>query len=116
MPNRDCGSSRIKEDSMENTETKKIPYYLFKQEGQEGGIMKRYYESRFWNQGGKQIAVIAIVTSKGDKGDWGAYIGTDAPDSYTEEATLEYVAQHGCKLMKSDAEHFFSGIPFPYRN
>jgi len=43
-------------------------------------------EGRFWNQGGKQIAIIASITSGID---WGAYIGTDAPFSSTEQHITE---------------------------
>lgn len=70
------------------------------------------YEARFWNQGGKQIAIVALVT----KGvDWAAYIGTDAPDSYKEEDTLTYVSAKGCKLTEKDARYFFPNIELPYR-
>ena len=70
-------------------------------------------EARFWNQGGKQLAIIASVT----KGvDWAAYIGTDAPDSNTEDATLQHVAKWGCKLSENDARHFFPNMELPYRS
>ena len=88
----------------------KLPYYIFKRT--EG---KRYLEGRFWNQGGKQLAIVAIVTVLGDRGDWAAYIGTDAPDSHTEYATCLNVADHGCKLSEKDARHFFPEIKLPYR-
>lgn len=87
-----------------------LPYHVFKRDGS-----KRYLEGRFWNQGGKQLAVVAIVTELNGHGDWAAYIGTDAPDSYTEKATLLYVADHGCKLSDKDAKHFFPEINLPYR-
>ena len=61
-------------------------------------------EGRFWNQGGKQLAIVACIT----KGvDWAAYVGTDAPHSYREDETLKYVAERGCKLSEKDARHFF---------
>jgi len=85
-------------------------YYVFKQTD-----IKRYLEGRFWNQGGKQLAIVAIVTEANGHGDWAAYIGTDAPNSYTEQATLEYVAERGCKLSQKDAKHFFPAIKLPYR-
>ena len=87
-----------------------LPYYAFKKDGN-----KRYLEGRFWNQGGKQLAIVAIVTELNGRGDWAAYIGTDAPESCTEEATLLYVAEHGCKLSDNDARHFFPQIKLPYR-
>lgn len=76
---------------------------------------KQYLEGRFWNQGGKQIAIVAIVTRIGEFGDWAAYIGTDAPDSCREEDTCRVVAKEGCKLSASDAKHFFPDIELPYR-
>ena len=88
----------------------KLPYHVFKKTDS-----KRYLEGRFWNQDGKQLAIVAIVTALGDRGDWAAYIGTDAPNSYTEEDTLIYVAAHGCKLSEKDADHFFPEIKLPYR-
>ena len=88
-----------------------LPYYVFKKTGN-----KRYLEGRFWNQGGKQLAIVAIITSINEWGDWAAYIGTDAPDSYREQATCEYVAEQGCKLSEQDARHFFPEIKLPYRN
>lgn len=85
-------------------------YYVFKQTDS-----KRYLEGRFWNQGGKQLAIVAIVTEFNGRGDWAAYIGTDAPHSFSEQATLEYVAEQGCKLSDKDAQHFFPKIKLPYR-
>jgi len=87
-----------------------LPYYCFKREG-----IKRFLEGRFWNQGGKQLAIVAVVTAINSRGDWAAYIGTDAPDSYTEDATLNNVASRGCKLSERDARHFFPEIKLPYR-
>ena len=73
---------------------------------------KQHLEGRFWNQSGKQLAIVAVIT----KGvDWAAYIGTDAPDSYREEDTLKYVAAHGCKLAEEDARYFFPNVKSPYR-
>lgn len=92
------------------TETKHYPYYCFKQTAS-----KHYLEGRFWNQGGKQLAIVAIVTQVGEWGDWAAYIGTDAPDSNHEKDTCMAVAEYGCKLSKKDARHFFPEIEFPYR-
>ena len=92
------------------TETKALQYYVFKETDS-----KRYLEGRFWNQGGKQLAIVAIITEFNGRGDWAAYIGTDAPDSHSEEKTLLHVAEHGCKLMQGDAKHFFPDIPLPYR-
>lgn len=84
-----------------------LPYYCFK-----SNDAKQYLEGRFWNHGGKQLAIVAIVT----KGiDWAAYIGTDAPDSYSEQITCEYVAEWGAKLSEKDAKHFFPEISLRYR-
>jgi len=82
-------------------------HYIFQEDD-----CKQFLEARFWNQGGKQIAIVAVIT----KGiDWAAYIGTDAPDSYTEQGTLDYVANSGCKLSEKDARHFFPDIELSYR-
>ena len=86
------------------------PYHVFETKDN-----KQYLEGRFWNQGGKQMAIVAVVTQVGEHGDWAAYIGTDAPDSYFEKDTCMCVAQHGCKLSESDAHHFFPEIDLPYR-
>lgn len=87
-----------------------LPYYCFKViEG------KRFLEGRFWNQGGKHIAIVAVANQYGERGDWAAYIGTDEFDSDTEDATLNYVATWGCKLSERDAKHFFPDIKLPYR-
>lgn len=87
-----------------------LPYYAFKKTES-----KRYLEGRFWNQGGKQLAIVAIVTAIGNRGDWAAYIGTDAPFSYKEQDTCIHAAEYGCKLLEKDARHFFPEIKLPYR-
>lgn len=84
-----------------------LPYYHFREDS-----AKIYLEGRFWNQGGRQIAIVAVVTKDID---WAAYIGTDAPDSYHEQDTLDYVANKGCKLRSEDAKYFFPKIDLPYR-
>ena len=96
--------------AIETIDLDALPYYVFKKTDS-----KRYLEARFWNQGGKQLAIVAIVTAVNEHGDWAAYIGTDAPDSHSEEGTLEYVAERGCKLSEKDAHHFFPEIKLPYR-
>ena len=85
----------------------RYPHYHFQE-----NEYKLDLEGRFWNQDGKQIAIVALVTKNVD---WAAYIGTDAPNSWTEEGTLEHVAQYGCKLSEKDARHFFPAIKLPYR-
>ena len=90
--------------------TREYPYHCF-----EKTDCKQYLEGRFWNQGGKQLAIVAVVTQIRDLGDWAAYIGTDAPDSYYEKNTCTEVAKHGCKLSESDARYFFPEIKLPYR-
>lgn len=85
-----------------------LPYYTFEEDD-----YKAMCEARFWNQGGKHLAIIAVVT----KGvDWAAYIGTDAPDSLDEDTTLKHVSEWGCKLSADDARHFFPAIKLPYRS
>ncbi len=85
-----------------------LPYYKFLEDEHELQL-----ESRFWNCRGKQIAIVACITKHVD---WAAYIGTDAPDSHTEDDTLKYVAKYGCKLSKEDAQYFFPEIKLPYRS
>ena len=92
---------------MAKEQTECLPYYCFYE-----GEWEQHLEARFWNCQGKQIAVVACITKEVD---WAAYIGTDAPDSYKERDTLEYVAQRGCKLSQEDARYFFPEINLPYR-
>ena len=94
-----------------NTKTAQYAYHYF-----EKTDCKQYLEGRFWNQGGKQIAIVAVVTQVGNHGNWAAYIGTDAPDSYHERDTCLVAAERGCKLSEKDARHFFSDIKLPYRD
>lgn len=85
-----------------------LPYYAFAEDG-----WKQSVEARFWNCDGKHIAIVAVIT----KGiDWAAYIGTDAPDSYTEKGTCLWAAMHGCKLSEKDARYFFPKINLKYRH
>lgn len=83
------------------------PYYKFQVIGS-----RQFYEGRFWNPQGKQIAVVASVT---EDIDWAAYIGTDAPDSWKECDTCVWAAANGAKLSYEDAKHFFPEIELPYR-
>ena len=85
-----------------------LPYYCFQEDNWEAKL-----EARFWNCGGKQIAIVASITKEID---WAAYIGTDAPNSYHEVDTCKYVAERGCKLSEKDARYFFPEIKLPYRN
>jgi hypothetical protein len=92
----------------DKTTTERVEgYYTFKE-----NEYKQSIEARFWNCQGKHIAIVASIT-KGVV--WAAYIGTDAPDSYTEDGTLKYVLEKGCKLSEEDAKHFFPDIKLPYR-
>lgn len=88
-------------------EQAQLPYYCFHHDG-----CDQHFEGRFWNQGGKQIAIVACIT---EGIDWAAYIGTDAPNSYHEDDTLKHVAKWGCKLSENDARHFFPAIKLRYR-
>ena len=82
-------------------------HYIFEQ-----GNGETKLEGRYWNPGGKSIAIVACIT---EEVDWAAYIGTDAPDSREEDDTLKYVAKWGAKLRREDAEYFFPDIKLPYR-
>ena len=92
--------------TQENTKVR-LPYYKFQSEGNIS-----YYEGRFWNSQGKQIAIVAVVT---EGVDWAAYIGTDAPNSYRENDTCIWASKYGAKLSFDDAKHFFPKIKLPYR-
>lgn len=94
-----------------NTKFIRYPYYCFKETES-----KKYLEGRFWNQDGKQLAIVAVVTQIGEWSVWAAYIGTDTPNSYREGDTLKEVANTGCKLSESDARYFFPEIKLPYRS
>ena len=89
-------------------DTMDLPYYTFAEDSYSQSV-----EARFWNcGGGKQIAIVAIIT----KGiDWAAYIGTDAPNSYTERGTCLWAAECGCKLSEKYARYFFPEIKLGYR-
>ena len=84
-----------------------LPYYHFDETEYKVNL-----EGRFWNQDGKHLAIVAVITKNID---WASYIGTDAARSYSEDDTLNYVAERGCKLSEKDARHFFPGIELPYR-
>ena len=78
------------------------PYYEFDQ---------NHYEGRYWNNQGKNIAIVACVT---EGIDWAAYIGTET-ESTSELECLCYVAKWGCKLSAQDARYFFPEVKLPYR-
>lgn len=78
------------------------PYYEFDQD---------HYEGRYWNNDGKNIAIVARVTPGID---WAAYIGAEAQSS-DEQSALDYVAKYGCKLSEGDARYFFPEVKLPYR-
>jgi len=93
---------------MANTDKQEtLPYYCFYEDEWE-----QEFEGRFWNCQGKHIAIVAVVTKSID---WAAYIGSDAPNSWQEKATLSYVAAKGCKLTEEDARYFFPEIKLGYR-
>lgn len=89
-----------------------LPYYVVEKTG-----THRILEGRFWNCQGKQIAIVATITyfPQVSRGDWAAYIGTDAPHSITEQDTCKYAARYGCKLPEKDAKYYFPEITLPYR-
>ena len=90
-----------------------LPYYVV-----EKTATHRILEGRFWNCQGKQIAIVATITyfPQVGRGDWSAYIGTDAPHSVTEQGTCEYTARYGSKLSDKDAKYYFPEITLPYRH
>ena len=111
MENKNNGRQPMETKIETEIATRQYPYYCFKRTD-----CKQYLEGRFWNQGGKQLAIVAVITQIGNFGDWAAYIGTDAPNSYKEIDTCIEVAKHGCKLSDKDAKHFFPEIKLSYRD
>lgn len=70
----------------------------------------------FINQGGRHIAMVAIINTLGRKGFWSALAGTDAPNSTTKRETYKFVAKYGEPLDEQLARKIFPRIPYPYRN
>ena len=69
-------------------------------------------EGRYFNANGFSLAIVASIT----KGiDWAAYIGSHSSTNRSEEETLHFVKDKGCKLSEKDARHFFPDIQMPYR-
>lgn len=71
--------------------------------------------ARYRNSGGFALAVVASVhfSPDGQLGDWAAYWGgTDK--TQREEDAVRWAAEHGCKLSRDDAKHFFPGFPMSY--
>jgi hypothetical protein len=72
---------------------------------------KKTITARYWNCNYFATAIVAVIT---EGINWAAYIG-GADYHLSEEAAVEWVAQTGEKLSKSDAKHFFPDITLPYR-
>ena len=69
-----------------------------------------HFEGRYFNASGYGCAIVACI---GGDDSWAAYIGGCSPER--EEDGLRFVADHGCKLSKKDARHFFPFIEIGYR-
>lgn len=68
-------------------------------------------EARYYNANGFSLAIVASIT----KGvDWAAYIGS-CTSQISEEETLQFVKDYGCKLSEKDARYYFPEIQLPYR-
>ena len=72
---------------------------------------KTYQTARYWNSNGVQIAIVASITGSID---WAVYVGA-TKDAYTEQETVDWTLERGCKLSAKDARHYFPGIELPYR-
>jgi len=68
-------------------------------------------EGRYYNANGFSLAIVASITKKID---WAAYIGS-CSSQVSEEETLQFVKERGCKLSEKDARHYFPNIDLPYR-
>lgn len=72
---------------------------------------RRIITGRYYNANYYAVAIVASIT---EGIDWAAYIG-GAEYMLPEKDAVEYVRDYGCKLSKSDAQHYFPDIKLPYR-
>lgn len=71
--------------------------------------------ARYQNTSGFALAVVASInfSPDGQLRDWTAYWhGCDK--TRREEDAVRWVAKHGCKLSRDDAEHFFPDFPMSH--
>ena len=74
---------------------------------------KEALEARYFNANGFSLAIVASITKSVD---WAAYIGSQDSKDKSEEETLQFVLERGCKLREEDARYFFPDINLPYRS
>ena len=76
-------------------------------------IHKLLCPTRYWNANGFAGAIVAVLTlgsCSDDLIDWSAYIGGCDLTSRAEEAE-RWVAKHGNKVSREDAEYYFPDLP-----
>lgn len=61
----------------------------------------------YFNSG---LASTAIVAVKGVVGDYAVYIGA-VPGGPSETETVNFIAEHGCKMRQSEGEALFPRLP-----
>jgi len=68
--------------------------------------------TRYWNTNGFAGAVVATLTFRRNDNllDWAAYIGGCDLTQYEEDAE-RWVAEHGAKISRGDAEYYFPDLP-----
>lgn len=65
--------------------------------------------TRYWNTCGFAGAVVAVLTfGSDDLIDWSAYIG--GCNLQREEDAERWVAAHGAKILRADAEYYFPDL------
>lgn len=71
--------------------------------------------ARYNNAAGFALAVVASVhfSPDGQLRDWAAY-WHGCNITHREEDAVRWVAEHGCKLSRKDAAHFFPGFPMSH--
>lgn len=69
-------------------------------------------EGRYFNAQGWGVAIVATVVHGLE---WAAYIGATWGEM-SEQKTIDYVANLGCKMQEKDARYFFPQFKdLPYR-
>jgi len=70
--------------------------------------------ARYWNANGQACCIVATIT---EGVDWVAHVnGVPREGVWREKEAIDWVAEYGCKLIRSDAQYFFPNIKLPYRD
>lgn len=70
--------------------------------------ISRVLSYSYWNQNGLGIIIVAI---EGYADDWAAYIGAANWKGASEEESIRYVCERGCKLSRNKAAAWFPNLP-----